>query len=76
MSTVRWDPKVGEQVRAYRITKGWGREHLARLTGLSLNTIYRIETGRQRIGRDAASELSNHLGIPLSVLLAPVAKAC
>lgn len=52
-----------------RIKKGLTQRELARLTGVSVATINRIETGKQVIKVDMLNKLANVLEIPVNELL-------
>ena len=52
-----------------RIKKGLTQMELARLIGVSVATINRIETGKQVIKVDMLNKLANALEIPVNELL-------
>lgn len=49
--------------RELRESKGLSRDALARLTGLSLATLYRIETGKQQPTPATLARLAQALGV-------------
>ncbi|MET8830948.1 helix-turn-helix transcriptional regulator [Streptomyces sp. NPDC004610] len=61
---------LGDTVRAYRRTAGWGQERLAEESGLSVGTIRNIEQrGHARL--DTLSQVAQAFGVPVSALFAP-----
>ena len=75
MSNARYDTRLGNQIKAHREAKDLSRDELARLTGLTTTTIYRLETGRSAPSRESARLLADVLGMSATSLLTPVAKA-
>lgn len=57
------DPAIGQRVEALRRSRGFSRERLAGLTGLSPTTIKFIETGRRNLSLRAAQTLAPVLGV-------------
>ena len=54
-------------VQKRRLDKGWSQEHLAQLSGLSLRTIQRVESGK-RAGNDSLNALAAAFNIDIAVL--------
>jgi transcriptional regulator with XRE-family HTH domain len=57
------------RVRELRLRRGWSQAHLAELTGLSVRTIQRIETGANP-GLDSLRDLAAAFGVDVSELQA------
>ncbi|MCR9215451.1 MAG: helix-turn-helix domain-containing protein [Proteobacteria bacterium] len=54
-------------VQKNRLERGWSQEHLAQMSGLSLRTIQRIESGR-KAGLDSLNALAAAFGTDLATL--------
>ncbi len=54
-------------VQKRRLEKGWSQEHLAQLSGLSLRTVQRIESGKNA-GNDSLNALAAAFDIEIAVL--------
>lgn len=54
-------------VQKIRLERGWSQEHLAQVSGLSLRTIQRIESGR-KAGLDSLNALAAAFGTDLATL--------
>lgn len=50
-------------IRRLREEKDLSRDAFARLTGLSLATLYRIETGKQKPGPETRARMAQALGV-------------
>jgi transcriptional regulator with XRE-family HTH domain len=51
----------GKQLRRRRLRKGWGRQQLARLSGVSAGEIAKAETGALKLRSSQAARLSTAL---------------
>ena len=56
-------------VRAIRRQMGWSRKDMARVMGVSVASVGRIERGEQKMGEDAAERLRAAAGAKLSRIL-------
>lgn len=53
--------RVADKIRHCRVAKGWTQEHLARILGVSLNTVQRWEMGKTRPSPLAMEKLQSVL---------------
>ena len=60
----------GERVRAYRKAKNLTLQELASLTNLRVETLSRIEGGKQKLGHRSAYYISKALGVDFDYLMA------
>lgn len=60
----------GERVRAYRKAKGMTLQALADLTGLRVETLSRIERGKQKLAHRSAYYISKALDADFDYLMA------
>lgn len=56
-------------VRAIRRQMGWTRKDMARVMGVSVACVGRVERGEQNVGEDAADRLRAATGAKLSRIL-------
>ena len=56
-------------VRAIRRQMGWTRKDIARVMGVSVACVGRIERGEQKMGEDSAERLQTSTGAKLSRIL-------
>lgn len=56
-------------IRAIRRQMGWARKDMARVMGVSVACVGRIERGEQGVGEDAAERLRAATGAKLSRIL-------
>lgn len=61
--------RLGQQVRALRLARGWSQEKLALVTGVHRNTIGDIERGEVNIGLGNLEKLARGLAVGVGVLL-------
>jgi putative transcriptional regulator len=54
--------EAAETIRQFRASKGWSQEYLARLVGVSLNTVQRWESGKTVPSPLAMNRLREVLG--------------
>lgn len=60
---------IGGRLRAAREAKGWTHEQLARESGLSLDTVIKIQSGRRQPGGETLVKLCRALGVSSDELL-------
>lgn len=60
---------IGNEVRNWRLKRGWRLEELARAAGLSMGAVSRIENGTVSTSLTTLRALSWALGVPISSLL-------
>jgi transcriptional regulator with XRE-family HTH domain len=70
MTTDATDNARGERLRAYRKAKQLTLQGLADLTGLRVETISRIERGKQKLGHRSAYYISKALDVDFDYLMA------
>lgn len=62
--------KIGERIRKAREAEGIGAQDLASRAGLHLNTLYKIELGKQNPTVETLEKIAAALGRDLRVTLA------
>lgn len=60
--------KIGKQVHALRMRKGWSEEELAEKSGLRAGNIYSIEAGRYAVNVDVLQRLAETLGAEVGLI--------
>lgn len=60
--------RVARRIKSLRADKGWGQIELANKSGVSVDTIRRVETASQGLGLDKAVALSDALGCTIDEL--------
>lgn len=60
--------KIGKQVHALRMRKGWSEEELAEKSGLRAGNIYSIEAGRYAVNVDVLQRLAEALDAELGLM--------
>lgn len=61
--------RIGEQIKKLRKRKDYSQERLAELTGVSVMTISRIETGSTAMSVQILMKLSEVLEVPVEEIL-------
>lgn len=61
--------EIGERIRNARMRKGISQEKLGELTGSSLSSISRLETGRTMVDLEKLIQIANVLGVGVDDLL-------
>ncbi len=59
---------VGDRIRELRTAHGLSRRELSDRTGVEQNTIYRIESGRNKPSSESLERLARGLGVPVPLL--------
>ncbi len=59
---------VGERIRELRERRSFGQAELARLVGLTPNSMWAIEAGRQRPRPATLRKIAQQLGVPVEHL--------
>lgn len=62
--------RFGTRVREERLARGWSVRDLAKATGVSRATLYRVESASRSTTLDAALAIAEALGTDLGALLA------
>jgi transcriptional regulator with XRE-family HTH domain len=65
------DQKVGQAIRAYRLTAGMSQVELAAQIGVTFQQVQKYEKGLNRVGAGRLSEIAEILDIPLSQFFEP-----
>lgn len=61
--------RVGENIKKFRVAKGWTQEELADKVGLSKNGLWNYENGKREVGIDTLDKIAEALGIKISELI-------
>ena len=63
------DPTIGERIVETRERKGWKQKELARVAGIPVPTLNRIERGQQSLFAERVVTLARALGVSADYLL-------
>jgi transcriptional regulator with XRE-family HTH domain len=64
-----WRAQVGENVRRFRLARGWSQERLAFESSIDLTYLGGIERGRRNPSLLVMVRISHSLDVPLSALV-------
>lgn len=60
--------KIGKQVHALRMRKGWSEAELAEKSGLRAGNVHSIEAGRYAVNVDVLQRLAESLGAEVGLI--------
>ncbi|MBU6407556.1 MAG: XRE family transcriptional regulator [Alphaproteobacteria bacterium] len=73
MENLKTDPAArnpGATLRSLRLAKGWTLADVSRLTGLTVSTLSKVESGKMSLSYDKMVRIATGLGIDIGVLFA------